>query len=77
MSSPSKYAALPYIASGEQDLFETGEQLETDQSTTLGHGTGDTNVEIIPSGTVEAFQKFAAEDANKYIKNEVSCLFHL
>ena len=72
MNSSSKYANLPFIASGERDVFETDDLPEADQ---VGNQQQihDASIEIIPSGTNDAFQKFAASDDNRPLLSAVCC----
>lgn len=75
MSTSSKYANLPFIASGEKDIFETDDLPEADQ-VSIQQPLYDASVEIIPTGTVDAYQKFAASVNNESLKFEVfKCLF--
>lgn len=70
MSAASKYANLPFIASGERDIFETEDLPEADQIQQQ-QPLYDASVEIIPTGTVDAFQKFANAVNNESLKFEV------
>lgn len=64
MNTSSKYANLPFIASGERDIFESDDLPEADQ-VTVQQPIHDASIEIIPSGTSDAFQKFASSEANQ------------
>ena len=70
MSSSSKYANLPFIASGEKDIYETDDLPESDQ-TAISKPINDVSIEIIPSGTSDAFQKFALSESQHITSNGV------
>lgn len=86
MNTSSKYANLPFIASGERDVFESDDLPEADQaSSSAAHhqqhsSITDASIEIIPTGTGDAFQKFASYDlvGQQSIRSGVTwrCCFH-
>ncbi|XP_046917145.2 LOW QUALITY PROTEIN: dynactin subunit 2 [Dermatophagoides farinae] len=66
MNSTSKYANLPFIASGERDVYETDDLPESDrilQQQQTHQQQPDSSIEIIPSNSVDAFNKFAVADS--------------
>ncbi|KAI7697615.1 hypothetical protein SSS_06475 [Sarcoptes scabiei] len=71
MNTSSKYANLPFIASGEKDVYETDDLPESDQRN-LGKQDPvyDASIEIIPSGTVNAFNKFALVDSERSLEKD-------
>lgn len=72
MNTSSKYANLPFIASGEKDVYETEGPIEPDQITsTTDQPIHDASIEIIPSSTVDAYNKFSQADSVNSTKNEV------
>lgn len=77
MNTSSKYANLPFIASGEKDVYETEGPIESDQITSATDKPIeiDASIEIIPSSTVDAYNKFSQADSVKPTKNEV--FFHV
>lgn len=67
MNTSSKYANLPFIAAGERDVFESDDLPEADQGGSSSHHhqqlpVHDASIEIIPTGTGDAFQKFSSYD---------------
>ena len=57
MDSHSKYANLPFVAIGEQNVYETDELPEADQLPARDN-LWDASIDIIPCGTLDAFKKF-------------------
>ncbi|KAH9418681.1 dynactin subunit 2 [Dermatophagoides pteronyssinus] len=73
MSSTSKYANLPFIASGEPDVYETDDLPEADRiQQQQQQPIQDASIEIIPSNSVDAFNKFAVADSHQSLSESTN-----